>query len=299
VSDDPRQPAPSSPRDGGPYLLNPLTCRHRQQSRQLILRAAEAVAPGRAALLGAGACDEIPLAELVARFAHVTLNDIDEQPLSRAVNSANLDAASRAKVDVRIADLSGITRRLVERIENVLSETADPSSAIEAMSQKLEDQQPGLFPIGGKFDLVIASCVLSQLHFALTHMALARFERRFPGHADVLRESPRWTAALYQVARRMEMRFMDDLAGVLAKGGLVYLSESAQMCYIRLTTSGQWQTEGTYRMLRSKDLSDYLGGEFTIVERARWDWVVMPPSTAGETGRLYDVQALLLSRQKQ
>ncbi len=298
MSNDPQSSVEPSQLVRGTYLLPPRACRHREASRELILRAAESVTPNRAVVLGAGACDEIPLAELARRFAHVMLNDVDEQSLARGVDAASLDAASRGKIDVRIADLSGITQTVLDRIERVLKTCADPQTAIEAMSQILECQQTGVFPIEGKFDLVVASCVLSQLHFALTHGAGDRFESRFPGQQERLRQSSRWTAALYHLARRMEDKFVDDLAALVAEGGIIYLSESVQMCYIELASSGQWQTAGTYRMLRSTELSDYLAGLFTIVERARWEWVVTPPAAVGQTGRLYDVQALLLALRK-
>ena len=53
------QPPPlgQPPRKG--YLLAPIACRHRERSRGMILRAAAAAAPGRVAVLGAGAGEEV------------------------------------------------------------------------------------------------------------------------------------------------------------------------------------------------------------------------------------------------
>ena len=149
-------------------------------------------------------------------------------------------------------------------------------------------------PIDGQFELVVASCLLSQLHFQLTHAAAARFAARFPGQADALGGSDTWKKSLYAAARRMEDRFIADLAALVVPRGAIYLSESAQMCYVRLAADGGWQTDGTYRMLRTTDLADYIRGRFAIVERGRWEWVVSPPQAPGDTGRLYDVQALVL-----
>ena len=90
-----------------------------------------------------------------------------------------------------------------------------------------------------------------------------------------------------------EVRPGDDLARLTGPGGLVYLSESAQMCFVEPTTGGKWQSEGTWRMLRSTSLTDYFDARFEVVGRARWDWVVTPPG-ATDRMRWYDVQALVL-----
>jgi hypothetical protein len=275
-------------------LLDPIECRHRERSRRMILRAAEGVAPGRAIVLGAGACEEIPLAELAARFAEVALNDVDQQSLARALDALELNAVDRQKIKIRFADLTGMIQPALGAIQRALATVGDAPRAIDAMSGALDNVVAGEFPITGRYDLVIASCVLSQLHFALVHEAARQFEARFGGQAEALRESDRWKAVVWKIARRMEDKLVVDLTTIVGPGGLVYLAESAQMCYIRLADGGRWQSEGTYRMLRTTDLADYLQGRFTIVERGRWEWVVWPPRKAGDVGRLYDVQALVL-----
>ena len=152
----------------------------------MILRAAAAVTPGRAMVLGAGACEELPLVELGERFAEVTLNDIDENPLVRALNAPELSPLG-GKLTIEIADLTGVTNSAIQEVERVLATSADVPSGIAAMADALDHLQPGPFPITRQFDLVVASCVLSQLHFALTHESERRFTARFHGQAEALR----------------------------------------------------------------------------------------------------------------
>lgn len=291
---DAAQPQPPGASPPKAYLLAPIACRHRQCSRDMILRAAHAATPGRVAVLGAGACEEIPLEKLAERFAEVVLNDVEPQPLQQAVDALDLAVEDRRKLRIEVADLSGVTQPALERIKQALADAGDAAGAMDAMAAALETVEPTAFPIAGPFDLVVASCLLSQLHFGLTHQAAAKFESRFPGTAEQVRQSAAWTSALYEAARHMEERFMAELARLTSGGGVVYLSESVQMCYVQLTPGGQWQTEGTYRMLRTKDLADYVRQRFTILERQRWEWIVAPPTSAGEVGRMYDVQALVL-----
>jgi hypothetical protein len=295
MSDDPKDSSASSA-PSEPYLLLPLPSRHVEESRRLIRAAAEEVQPGRAIVLGAGNCAEIPLAELVARFEQLTLNDVDGTLLEQGIAAAGLDAAAQAKIDVRVADLTGVTDPIIEKIEAVLGAISDLDTAVEQMATIVDEEQPTNMPIEGQFDLVVASCVLSQLHFGLAHRSGERFERRFAGQVERLRQCPRWTTALYQMARRMEARFIDGVAALSAQGGLIYLSESPQMCSIKLTADGRWETEGTYRMLRTQDLTDYADRRFAIVAHGRWHWVVSPPQDVGQVGRLFDVQALVLKK---
>jgi len=254
------------------------------------------VAPGRAVVLGAGHANDIPLAELVARFGQVTLNDVELAPLGHAMAAAKIDQTSRQKVITHVGDLTGITAALLAKIGAVVDAGTEPSAVIEQMAVLAAGQTAaGMFP-NGKFDLVVASCVLSQLHFGLVHGAREAFAKRFPNDVQALATSERWAGAVYQLARRAEKQFIDDLHALVADQGLIYLSESVQMCYVELTHSGQWKTEGTWRMLRTKDLADYVDSRFTITPRGRWDWVVARPETVGQTGRLFDVQALVLRR---
>jgi hypothetical protein len=285
------QPAHVPP---GPYTRDPVDCQQVEASRHLIKAAADSAHPGRAAVLGAGNCAEIPLADIAARFEHVTINDVDAAELEKGIAAAHLDDAAKAKLEVRVADLTNVTEGLIAAIEKLLETSADPDDAIEAMSQLVDDAPLEGMPLDDKYDLIVASCVLSQLHFGLLHRADAAFEARFPRQENLLRESVRWTSSLYEMARRMEQRFIDDLAARVAPGGLIYLSDSTQMCYVKRTAEGKWDIEGTYRMLRSQYIADYLDGRFVAVARDRWHWLVSPPQATGDVGRLFDVQALVL-----
>ncbi len=288
-------PSPAAPDARQPYTLRPVACRHLAESRRLIGRAGAQANPWRAALLGAGPCSEIPLAQLATRFEQVLVNDIDASTLERALADVPLEASLRAKISLLPADLTGLTEPLLAAIDSLLNSAADASEAIEQMSAQLDAAMPATtLPLEGRYDMLVASCVLSQLHFGLAHGAEERFARRFADAATALRDSPRWTAALASLARRMEHAFLDALLAHLADEGRIYLSESVQMCNVELTSSGQWQSTGTFRMLRTTDLADYLDSRFEVVERGRWPWVVWPPRQPGQVGRLFDVQAVVL-----
>jgi hypothetical protein len=162
------------------------------------------------------------------------------------------------------------------------------------MATALEDLPAGQFPIEGRFELVVASCVLSQLDFGLVHACDAQFAARFPDDANLLRQSTHWKQRLHGVVRAMQARFVNQLAQLVAASGVIYLAESAQMCFIDVTPQGQWQTAGTWRMLETTSLADCFDERFTIVDRGRWEWVTRPADASKNQLRLFDVQALVL-----
>jgi hypothetical protein len=243
-------------------------------------------------VLGAGACREIPLTDLVERFDSVTLNDIHAEDVNKA--AAQIDPARRKKLAIQVADLTGLIDPVISRMRERLSECVDPESACNAMTESLTTSPVRSVTCPGQFDLVVASCVLSQLHYALTHRSDVLLEQRFPGQVERLRTSSPWRLNLRQLARRMKAIFLDALARLATAHGFIYLSDSVQLCHVHLTRIGRWKTGQTYRMLPSANLEDILDARFRVVERARWEWVGAQPSEKRHTGRVYDVQALLL-----
>ncbi len=285
------QPANIEP---GPYVHEPVPCQQVAASRELILAAAEWAQPGSTLILGAGHCAEIPLKELTQRFSAITVNDVDNNVLQEGLTAAGLSDAERAKLKIEVADLTSVTESLLARLDDVMQASGTADAALEPMAHLLDTSLVAGMPFQEKYDFIVASCVLSQLHFALLHRAREAFEKRFAGQVKLLDDSVRWTSALYTMARRMEQKFIDNLAERVAPGGFIYLSDSTQMCYVQGTPEGKWETAGTYRMLRSRYITDYLDDRFVSVARNRWDWIVSPPQQPGDEGRVYDVQGVVL-----
>lgn len=277
-----------------PYRLPPAVDAHREESSRMILQAADTVPAGRAIVLGAGPCDEIPLSALVDRFQCVLVNDQDGTQVDAAI-AKELDDSQRAKVETRIADLTGQTDSLVTEIERGILAASDIEDALARMVKAVNQVPDSPSPLEGTFDLVVASCLLCQLHVAATQRARAAFIARFKDQENVLLGSSDWQRAIYQLARRMEATFVDRLVQWTAPTGRVFLSETVQMCYVELSSEGDWLTEGTYRMTKSTNLLDYLDSRFHVEAKGRWNWVVNPPQKPGDKGRLFDVQAVVLS----
>lgn len=270
------------------------------KSREMIVLAAGRVAPGRAAVLGAGRCSEIPLAELVRRFERVVVND--REPLARGeiLQAAGIAAREAGNIDWQVGDLTGLVAPLTTAWSQALAAAADVAAGAEAVYQALKITEPQPMPRElaalAPFDLVVASCMLSQLHNAALATAVRLFDERFPGQAEQFRTSQATAAAFFELARQVEARFIDQLAGLVTPQGRIYLSETVQVCFIEPAGPAHWSTEGTLRMLRTINLADYLDQRFTVERSDRWPWLIetQPPGRS----RLFDVQGLIVGLKK-
>ena len=115
---------------------------HRNRMMRLI-RKAQAGARGRIAVLGAGNCNDLHLRELVSSFAEVHLFDLDCAAMVDAVARQRPNHASKIRLHSDV-DLSGWTSR-------------------ETASQSQHDRETTWIDGNLDFDLVVSTCVLSQL----------------------------------------------------------------------------------------------------------------------------------------
>lgn len=285
--------------------LRPVADAQRSTSRRLIGEiASKAPQGGRAIVLGAGRCDEIPLDLLVERFFEVRLVDADRAALDEGLRAAALSVEAANRVTLEIADLTGLTDTLLERAKFLANEAPSFDAWLERVIELTTELRPWPLTLGDglpsavtpRFDLVVASCVLCQLHVSAQVCMSALVAQRFTrAEADQFHQSPRWSEALAMLAERMERTFVDSLAKLVAPEGRIYLSDTVQVCFVQGTREGDWATDGTYRMTRTTDLADYLDERFAIERLGEWPWVFRSPAKPGDTGRVYRVQGLLLT----
>src|SRR4051812_33919743 len=136
------------------YRLSPVVDTHADKSRRLILQAANSVDPKRAVVLGAGACEEVPLVALVDRFDHIVLNDLDILPLEKVI-AETLSEDRRLKTETLIADITGQTDSILGAVERALSLAANVEDAIDGLAAAFTCVPNSSSPLNGKFDLVV------------------------------------------------------------------------------------------------------------------------------------------------
>ena len=243
-------------------------------------------------ILGVGAGRELPLTEIAETFDRVVLVDINREELDQAHAAVQ---AVNTNCEALSVDLTGLSESIELVIGQVLDAAGDPGSGADLVAAITESLAPTPWDYQDQFDLVIASCVLSQLHVHLSDMILQMFQHRFPGYEPVLLDYERYQAALYQLARLTESQFMEHVNQLIAPGGRMFLSATMFVSFIHQTDQGL-MTEGYFSMLKSRELKDYVDDTMTVERSGNWHWVVNQPINAGDAGRLYGVQGLLLTK---
>ncbi len=136
---------------------------HIEKSRHRILEAAELVEEARTALvLGAGKCREIPLERLARKFDRVVLVDLDGPSMREAV--ARLPEELRAKIEVRVSDVTSFAQPLMEATSRIVegAQSADEAfTELGALYREMDALRR--YPELPRADLVISSLVLSEL----------------------------------------------------------------------------------------------------------------------------------------
>ncbi len=124
---------------------------HRERIMNLIQRS-QKVGGGKIAVLGAGNCNDLDLKELASSFQEIHLFDLDRESMADAVARQCARGASKIQLHDEI-DLSGRTRRTASSWPEQESE------------EKGTDEKP-------EFDLVISTCVLSQIMETVGRLSL-------------------------------------------------------------------------------------------------------------------------------
>jgi hypothetical protein len=128
---------------------------HRSRVQELILAGRELTPGGKLVALGAGNCNDLELPRLLEAFGEVHLVDIDPKALSAAADRQGVAGSCSLKLHAPV-DLTGIANRVSEW-KSAVPSLADVRQAVK------ESQAAEVPNVGGPFDLVLSSCLLSQL----------------------------------------------------------------------------------------------------------------------------------------
>ncbi len=278
----------------GDLFVEPIACPHVQMSHELIEQVMLEVRPGRALILGAGPCREIPLVPLAQRFETIVLQDQHANDLETAV-SLLADAPISAVVITEVRDLTGITEHLIAGTAQRLERASSPAEAIDLLIELVDGAGLTVEPPRPEWDLVIASCVGTQLHIRALDEITRRFEQRFAGEGASLAQSTAWTDAMLRLSWRLQDSFIEHLLGLVERDGRIYLADTVQVGVLYQRLAGGWRTPGWYRMTRERFLAEMLPAAARPLHGGQWPHVVAAPSLEA-AGLLYNVHAVVMSR---
>lgn len=269
---------------------------HIAKSQQMILAAAEQTATGSAIVLGPGRCSELPVETLAKRYDSIDLVEMDKAALDEGLAGLSLNDALTSKLNIHRRDLTGVMDVFEAGLKKITGDETDFDAALVRMTELLESIEPKYPAIKQEYDLVVASVVLSQLHVAVSNLALTRVAEQWPDHVQTLRASRPWTQAMLKLAQALEPAFVRYVQALLAAGGRIYLSATMHTCFLHAAQDGGWYTDGRYRMTVRNGLADYLGDGFDIEAHDSWFWIAKQPVATKQVGRLFVVEAIAIKK---
>jgi hypothetical protein len=263
---------------------------HACTSAALVIESARRAGSGAAAVLGCGGCDDVPLAWLTGRFSRLDFVDIDADALTRL--EAVAGSRRPGSWTFHPADLTGLIDRVEAAAREIIGRVTDPLACLRALGSLLDSTTPSFWtpPGGDRYAFIVCATVLTQLQASVRERVESLFLDRYPG-ASALFADERWQAHVWQFARALEDTFIMHLDSLLDTGGVVFLSDTVHVSWLKTVDARTFAVEGRWIATRTAHLADYLRPWHTLLSEHRWSWF-RQAREGPFWGRLYGVQAV-------
>lgn len=284
-------------------------CQHSPQHLEhcisLITRALEqrASAASRSTLvLGAGACTEVPLTNLVRASEEVVLADLDLAAMQRGRDELT-SATLRKRVRLVQCDITGGVSRnlasLIRRLDWQKLVSQGSQALFETLALCLEQCQVPDPPeidilLPGDFGLVVSSLVLSQLfsyplldvldHVQTVAPSLLSDQERHRHYQE--------TAQAFRV--RVINAHLHFLRSLLDMGGITILLSDVRGFVFNVHGTDHDATHRRSLPLVPRVFPELVHEVFAVVEEAHWEWLADLPEK-DHPGRGYEVAGYILS----
>jgi len=256
-------------------------------------------------VLGAGACTEIPLAELTRNSDEVVLADYDLASMQQGRDELS-SPALRKRVRVVSCDISGGVSANLNRLigQQHWHKLANHSAQVvfDILVHCLEQcdvpdppEIEGLYT--GEFGVVISSLVLSQLFSYPLLDLLDHIQRIAPAYRGAQERHRRYQEAAQSFRVRIiqgHLHLLHELLDV--EGIVVLLSDVRGFVFEVFGTENDSQPRRTLPIVPFS-LPELVRESFHIIEEQHWKWITDLPGE-GKLGRGYEVVGYVLKTKK-
>ncbi|MBO0777963.1 MAG: hypothetical protein J2P37_03960 [Ktedonobacteraceae bacterium] len=277
---------------------------HLQQCAEIVQRALHLRAPAASrstVVLGAGACTEVPLAELARQSDEVVLVDYDLSAIQQGGNELE-SPMLRRKVSLLHCDLSG---DISVKLARLLRRQNWPALAVQgaetifnAAAQCLDEcpvpdppQIGGL--VAGDAGLVVSSLVLSQLFSYPILDVLDQAQAVAPSLLGEQERHRRYQEATQRFRMRVINAHLHLMRSLLDVGGVAVLLSDVRGFAFNVHGTDHDSTHRRYLPLVPRTFPDLVRGVFTVNAEQHWDWISDLPGQE-RPGRGYEVTGYIL-----
>jgi hypothetical protein len=245
-------------------------------------------------LLGVGPGTDLPLPMLARKFDRLLLIDIDGAQLQETAARVFPDPDTRNRVALLPLDLTGVNQSMVNRVDELLADARDAVEAVDvigrlARSYRLPDG-PQILPPLLRADLMVSSCVLSQISWPQRQYASARLTERFGALPAALARP--WNLAWTEFELRVQQ---DHINGLCGQSDVVALTCDTVNHKTALDPAGTERVLGVNMFfLHARSLRDRLPQFLSIDRAAAWPWSLLAATRKNPEGVRVDVEAYLL-----
>ncbi|HZU69981.1 MAG TPA: hypothetical protein VFA09_22110 [Ktedonobacteraceae bacterium] len=273
---------------------------HLEQSAALMLHALQLRPPGTSPstlVLGAGACTEVPLADLARNSDEVVLADLDLASMQQARDDLSSPLLHR-RVRLLQCDISGGVSDNLDRLikqqpwEKFVSQGAKAvfDVAAQCLDQCPIPDPPEITGLGaGEFGIVISSLILTQLFsYPLLDM-LDHIQRLAPTILEEQERHRRYQDVAQSFRVRVIQAHLHLVRELLDTGGLA--------CLLTDIRGFVFERDIEHRRtipLVPRALPDLVCENFSVLQEAHWQWVSDLPEK-GKLGRGYEVVGYVLN----
>ena len=253
-------------------------------------------------VLGAGACTEVPLADLARSADEVVLADLD-----RAAMLEGRDELSardlRKRVTLLPNDISGgVSQNLrvllkKQRWDRLVSQGASAvfDAASDCLEQCIVADPPQLEGVGeGAYGLVISSLVLSQLYSYPLLDILDHVQSIAPQLLGEQERHRRYQDAAQAFRVRIIKAHLHLLRTLVDRGGLIVLLIDMRGFVFEVYGTNHDAEHRRAMPLVPRTLPELIRENFTVKEESQWEWLTDLPEK-GRLGRGYEVAGYVLT----
>jgi hypothetical protein len=229
---------------------------------------------------------------LAKAFEKLVLVDIDAEAQGATVDGVLRDPALRARVSLRPLDLTGVNGQIVRRIDEAVASSSDAAEARDRQELCLSDRlaPPRLLPPEGHADLLVSSCVLSQVSWPQRIYARSVYERRFGAVPGPLER--RWARHFTYLELQLQQDHLTSLAGGTEQVALT--CDVVSHTTVLDPALAERRSGRPIPTLGVPSLKDRIPKLFQIQAQARWEWA-FSQATRGGNGSCKDVEGAHLT----